>query len=83
MGILSALKNIGSHGMKYVFFRMNSPKQSYDALKSDPQRKQPEIRTEATETEQVFTADKRVKAYAWADNLYDNSASNTGRKCWG
>lgn len=74
MGILSALKNIGSHGMKYVFFRMNSPKQSYDALKSDPQRKQPEIRTEATETEQVFTADKRVKAYAWADNLYDNDS---------
>ena len=76
MGIIkNTLKKLANHGKQFLFFRMNSgPKQSYDALKGDPTREEPVIRTEATETEQMFTADKRVKSYAWSDNLYDNDS---------
>ena len=44
----------------------------YDALKTDPLRTKPEIRYDLSQTEQMFTAEKRVIAYAMADNLYDN-----------
>lgn len=55
-----------------VLFTAASPKQEYDALKPDDKRENPTIRTDATETEQMFTADKRIKSYIWADHLYDN-----------
>ena len=76
MGIIkNTLKKLANHGKQFLFFRMNSgPKQRYDALQGDPLREEPVIRMDATETEQIFTADKRVKSYAWADNLYDNDS---------
>ena len=46
----------------------------YDSLNRQPTRKVTEIRTDLSETEQVFPADKRVLAYAKCDNLYDNTA---------
>lgn len=46
----------------------------YDSLNRQPTRKVTEIRTDLSETEQVFTAEKRVLAYAKCDNLYDNTA---------
>lgn len=46
----------------------------YDALNRQPTRKVTEIRTDLSETEQMFQADKRVLAYAKADNLYDNTS---------
>ena len=46
----------------------------YDALERQPTRKVTEIRTDLSETEQMFPADKRVLAYAKADNLYDNTS---------
>ena len=45
----------------------------YDALKPSPTRKAVEIRTDLTETEQQYTAEKRVLAIAKSDDLYDNS----------
>ena len=46
----------------------------YDALKRQPTREAVEVRTEASETENNFTADKRILAYALCDNLVDNTA---------
>ena len=46
----------------------------YDSLRRDPTRRQPEIRTDLTETEQWFSADRRILAYAQCDELNDNTA---------
>lgn len=46
----------------------------YDALKRQPTREPVEIRTELSETENQFTADKRVVAYERCNNLYDNTS---------
>jgi len=46
----------------------------YDSLKRQPTRKVVEIRTDLSETEQMFTAEKRLLAYGKTDNLYDNSS---------
>lgn len=46
----------------------------YDSLKRQPTRQAVEIRTELSETENQFTAEKRILAYAKCDNLYDNTA---------
>ena len=47
----------------------------YDSLRrDDPTRRQPEIRTDLTETEQWFSAERRILAYAQCDSLNDNSA---------
>ena len=47
----------------------------YDSLRrDDPTRRQPEIRTDLTETEQWFSADRRLLAYAQCDELADNTA---------
>lgn len=47
----------------------------YDSLRwrNDPQRRIPVIRTEATETEQNFSADRRILAYTQCDDLCDNT----------
>lgn len=45
----------------------------YDALKRQPTRPAVEIRTDLSETEQMYTAEKRVLSIAKADNLYDNT----------
>lgn len=46
----------------------------YDSLqrRGEVLRTQPLIRTDFTETEQVFSAERRILAYAQADQLYDN-----------
>jgi hypothetical protein len=46
----------------------------YDSLNRAPTRRVTEIRTDLSETEQMFYAEKRVLAYAKCDNLYDNTA---------
>jgi len=46
----------------------------YDSLRRDPTRKQPELRTDLSETEQQFRADRRILAYLQADDLYDNTS---------
>lgn len=46
----------------------------YDALQRQPTRPAVEIRTELSETENQFLADKRVLAYALADNMCDNTS---------
>ncbi len=46
----------------------------YDSLRRDPTRRMPELRTDLSETEQQFRADRRILAYLQADNLYDNTA---------
>ena len=46
----------------------------YDALQMDPTRKQPEIRTDNSWTEQQFRDEYRIKSYVLCDNLYQNSA---------
>lgn len=47
----------------------------YDSLRRDnPLRRMPEIRTDATVTEQWFSADRRLLAYAQCDELADNTA---------
>lgn len=46
----------------------------YDALQMDPTRKQPEIRTDASWTEQQFRAEYRIKSYVLCDNLYQNTS---------
>lgn len=46
----------------------------YDALNRQPTRRVTEIRTELSETEQVFPDDRRILAYGKADNLYDNTS---------
>ena len=47
----------------------------YDSLRrDDPTRRQPEIRTDLTITEQWFSADRRILAYAQCDELSDNTA---------
>ena len=47
----------------------------YDSLRrDDPTRRLPEIRTDLTITEQWFSADRRVLAYAQCDELNDNTA---------
>lgn len=46
----------------------------YDSLKRQPTRPTVEIHTDLSETEQQFTAEKRILAYAKCDNLYDNTA---------
>lgn len=46
----------------------------YDALKPQPTRPVAEVRTGLSETEQVFYAANRIKAYALCDNLYDNTS---------
>lgn len=63
-----ALANIAT----YLFNRALVAR--YDALKPAPTRKATEIRTDLSETEQVFTAEKRILAYAKCDNLYDNTS---------
>ena len=45
----------------------------YDALQMDPTRKQPEIRTDPSWTEQSFRDEYRVKSYVLCDNLYQNT----------
>lgn len=47
----------------------------YDSLRwrNDPQRRPPEIRTDATETEQNFSAERRILAYQQCDDLCDNT----------
>lgn len=52
--------------------RAAGPRAEYDALKDDPHREPINIRTELTQTEQMFSAEKRVKAYVQSSNLYDN-----------
>ena len=44
----------------------------FDTLTDTEGRRQPLIRHEDTQTEQDFTADKRLRAYAQSDHLYDN-----------
>lgn len=63
-----ALANIASHLVNRLLVAR------YDSLKPAPTRKATEIRTDLSETEQNFTADKRILAYAKCDNLYDNTA---------
>lgn len=46
----------------------------YDSLNRQPTRRVTEIRTDLSETEQLFYAEKRVLAYAKCDNLYDNTS---------
>lgn len=46
----------------------------YDSLQRKPTRPAVEIRTELSETENQFTADKRILAYTKSDNLYDNTS---------
>lgn len=46
----------------------------YDSLRREPTRRQPELRTDLSETEQQFRADRRILAYLQADDLYDNSS---------
>ena len=45
----------------------------YDALKPSPTRKITEVRTDLSQTEQEFTADKRILAYQKANDLFDNT----------
>lgn len=45
----------------------------YDALQMDPTRKQPEIRTDPSWTEQQFRDEYRIKSYVLCDNLYQNT----------
>lgn len=45
----------------------------YDALKRQPTREQVEIRSELSQTEQWFPADRRITAYTKCDNLVDNT----------
>ncbi len=47
-------------------------KNSYESLKPDPSQPPIEIRTEKTVTEQMYSGEKRLKAYAQAQQLYDN-----------
>ncbi len=47
-------------------------KNSYESLKRDPTKPAPEIRTEKTITEQMYSAERRIMAYAQAQQLYDN-----------
>ena len=46
----------------------------YDSLKwrGEVLRKRPEIRTDYSETEQIFSGERRILAYAQADDLMDN-----------
>lgn len=46
----------------------------YDSLNRQPTRRRVDIRTDLSETEQVFYADKRILAYAKCDDLYDNTS---------
>lgn len=46
----------------------------YDSLRREPTRRIPELRTDLSETEQQFRADRRILAYLQADDLYDNSS---------
>lgn len=46
----------------------------YEVLNNDHLRKQPNIRTDRTVTEQMFYGIQRLKAYWLADTLYDNDA---------
>ena len=46
----------------------------YDSLRPDPLRRPQDIRINPTETEQMFPADLRIKAYSQADDLYDNGS---------
>lgn len=63
-----ALANIAHHLVNRLLVAR------YDSLKPAPTRKATEIRTDLTETEQNFPADKRILAYAKCDNLYDNTS---------
>lgn len=44
----------------------------YDALETDALRRRQCIRTDRTQTQQDFTADRRIQAYAMGDTAYDN-----------
>ena len=63
-----ALANVVGHLMNRVMVAR------YDSLNRQPTRKATEIRTDLSETEQLFYAEKRVLAYAKCDNLYDNTS---------
>ena len=63
-----ALTRLVSHLMNRVLVAR------YDSLKRQPTREQVEIRTELSETENNFTAEKRVLAYALTDRLVDNTS---------
>ena len=63
-----ALANIASHLVNRLLVAR------YDSLKPSQTRKITEIRTDLSETEQNFSADKRILAYAKCDNLYDNTS---------
>lgn len=63
-----ALANIASHLVNRLLVAR------YDSLKPSQTRKVTEIRTDLSETEQNFQADKRILAYAKCDNLYDNTS---------
>lgn len=49
----------------------------YDALQMDPTRKQPEIRTDPSWTEQQFRDEYRIKSYVLCENLYQNTSIGT------
>lgn len=49
----------------------------YDSLQRHPTRPAVEIRAELSETENQFTADKRILAYALCDNLIDNTTAGS------
>ena len=49
----------------------------YDSLQRHPTRPAVEIRAELSETENQFTADKRILAYALCDNLVDNTTAGS------
>lgn len=72
MKILQKIKSFLPHLTQTLVLFRRSPSASYDALTPDPSRPTLPIRWDPTETEQMFTADKRIKSYAWADHLYDN-----------
>ena len=65
--------SFGSDSFSEVLGRLRSiVRDSYESLKRDETKPAPEIRTEKTVTEQMYSGEKRILAYAQAQQLYDN-----------
>ncbi len=65
---------VSSAGLARIagILRAASLSAQYATLSGSQPRPEPRIPTEATETEQVFSGIKRLKAYSQADTLYEN-----------
>ena len=80
MAILDKIFNVFGMGKKRpsaleLATRIQGARAYYNALEWDPHRRMPRVTIGRSETQQVFPGNKRIWAYRFGDEAFDNSYS--------